>query len=91
MLRPGLIDGFLFERPCRIAAPKVQSLCGLRFRMTQLQQGFATDETGFRSHRRKGIIHVNVSACMKNLLTARLPPLLPALLFHSRHPVYHPD
>jgi hypothetical protein len=47
MLLPGLIDGFLFERPCRIAAPKVQSLCGLCFRMTQLQQGFATGEMGF--------------------------------------------
>jgi hypothetical protein len=48
MLLPGLIDGFLFELPCRIAAPKVQNLCGLSFRMTQLQQGFTTGEMGFR-------------------------------------------
>ena len=47
MLLPGLIDGFLFERPCRRAAPKVQSLCGLCFRMTQLQQGFVGSEMGF--------------------------------------------
>jgi len=32
----------------RIAAPKAQSLCGLRFGMTQLQQGFAAGGMGFR-------------------------------------------
>ena len=41
-------------------------------------------------HRGKGIIHVNVSACMKNLLIARLLPPVPALLFLLRHPVYPP-
>jgi hypothetical protein len=36
MLLPGLIDGFLFERPCRIAAAKVQSLCGVDNRLTAI-------------------------------------------------------
>jgi hypothetical protein len=32
----------------RIAAPKAQSLCGLCFGTTQLQQGFVADGMGFR-------------------------------------------